>query len=203
MGAVIGYVRVSTDEQATGAQRHQIESKYKVGRWFADDAVSGATKAASREGFANLLSYIREGDILVVYAIDRLGRDTVDVLETVERLQAEGVAVVSIREGFELGTPVGKAMLTMLAAIGELERSNIKARQMAGITKARAEGRRLGREKRIDDQAVALWRWEHNETIAKTAEHFGISTPSVKRAWRRARAEGWLKEKKPSAKRAS
>lgn len=193
MGAVIGYVRVSTDEQTTGAQRHQIESKYKVDRWFADDAVSGATKAVSREGFRSLMSYVREGDTLIVYAIDRLGRNTVDVLETVERLQAGGVAIVSIREGFELGTPVGKAMLTMLAAIGELERSNIKERQMAGIMKARAEGRRLGREKQIDDQAVALWRWKHNETITKTAEHFGISTPSVKRAWRRAKLEGWFK----------
>lgn len=192
MGAVIGYVRVSTDEQTTGAQRHQIESRYKVDRWFSDDAVSGSTKATSREGFGSLLNYIREGDILVVYAIDRLGRDTVDVLETVERLQAKDVAVVSIREGFELGTPVGKAMLTMLAAIAELERSNIKARQMAGIMKARAEGRRLGRAKQIDDKAVALWRWENTETITRTAEHFGISTPSVKRAWRRARQEGWL-----------
>ncbi|MGM0694941.1 MAG: recombinase family protein, partial [Pseudomonadota bacterium] len=98
MGAVIGYVRVSTDEQTTGAQRHQIESRYKVDRWFSDDAVSGATKAASRDGFRSLMSYIREGDTLVVYAIDRLGRDTVDVLDTVEQLKTEGVAVVSIRE---------------------------------------------------------------------------------------------------------
>lgn len=192
MGATIGYVRVSTDEQATGSQRHAIESRYQVDRWFSDDAVSGATKAASRQGFSTLLSYVREGDTLIVYAIDRLGRDTVDVLETVERLHAEGVAVVSIREGFELGTPVGKAMLTMLAAIVELERSNIKARQMAGIVKARAEGRRLGREKQIDDHAVALWRWKNSETITKTAKHFGISTPSVKRAWKRAKAENWL-----------
>lgn len=194
MGAVVGYLRVSTDDQTTSAQRHQIESRYKVDRWFSDDAVSGATKAERRDGFSQLLSYIREGDTLIVYAIDRLGRDTVDVLETVERLRAEGVAIVSIREGFELGTPIGKAMLTMLAAIGELERSNIKARQMAGIMKARAEGRRLGRAKTIDDRAVALWRFENNETITRTAQHFGISTPSVKRAWRRAREEGWLEE---------
>ncbi|MGQ4879213.1 recombinase family protein [Billgrantia sp. LNSP4103-1] len=199
MGAIIGYVRVSTEEQQTGAQRHAIESRYKVDRWFSDDAVSGATKATRRDGFSSLMSYIREGDTLVVNAIDRLGRDTVDVLETVERLHAEGVAVVSIREGFELGTPVGKAMLTMLAAIAELERTNIKARQMAGIVKARAEGRRLGREKVIDDRAVATWRWENSETISRTAQHFGISVPSVKRAWRRARAEGWLG---PSVKRA-
>lgn len=192
MGAIVGYVRVSTEEQATGAQQHAIESRYKIDRWFTDDAVSGSTKASARDGFSKLISYIRDGDTLVVYAIDRLGRDTVDVLETVECLHAEGVAVVSIREGFELGTPVGKAMLTMLAAVAELERTNIKARQMAGIVKARAEGRHLGRTKHIDDRAVATWRWENNETISRTAKHFGISKSSVKRASLRARQEGWI-----------
>ncbi|MEH6642364.1 recombinase family protein [Vreelandella glaciei] len=81
------------------------------------------------------MSYVREGDILVVYAIDRLGRDTIDVLNTVESLHAKGVSVISIREGFELGAPIGKTMLTMLAAIAELERSSIKAKQMAGIAR--------------------------------------------------------------------
>ncbi|MGY4878994.1 recombinase family protein [Vreelandella aquamarina] len=192
MRIVIGYVRVSTDDQKTDAQRHGIESRYKVDRWFEDTAVSGAVKAAKREGFGKLLSYAREGDTLVVQAIDRLGRDTLDILETVEKLHSDGVAVVSIREGFELSTPVGKAMLTMLAAVAELERSNIKARQLAGIKKARAEGRRLGRAKHIDDRAVAEWRWRNQESIAKTAKHFGISEPSVKRACRLAREQGWL-----------
>ena len=85
-----------------------------------------------------------------------------------------------------LHTPMGKAMLTMLAAMAELERSNIKARQMAGIERARAEGRNLGREKVIDDVAVAQWRRENSASIKATAEHFGISTASVKRACRQA-----------------
>ena len=92
--------------------------------------------------------------------------------------------MVSIREGFDLSTPMGKAMLTMLAAMAELERSNIKARQMAGIERARAKGKNLGREKVIDDAAVAQWRKENSASIKATAEHFGISTASVKRACR-------------------
>lgn len=133
MSAILAYLRVSTDDQTDKAQRHTIESRFKVSKWFSDEAVSGVTKAKNRPGFGALLQYVREGDTVVVYAIDRLGRDTIDVLQTLEYLKVKGVAVVSIREGFDLSTPVGKAMLTMLAAMAELERSNIKSRQMAGI----------------------------------------------------------------------
>ena len=77
-------------------------------------------------------------------------------------------------------------MLTMLAAVAELERSNIKTRQMAGIAKAKAEGKALGREKTIDDAAVAIWRKDNSASIKLTAEHFGISPASVKRACRTA-----------------
>lgn len=107
-------------------------------------------------------------------------------MNTVEALQGKGVSIISLREGFDLSTPIGKAMLTMLAAVAELERSNIKIRQMAGISKAKAEGKMLGREKTIDDAAVATWRKENSASIKLTAEHFGISSASVKRACRSA-----------------
>ncbi|GHB15723.1 recombinase family protein [Modicisalibacter luteus] len=187
MSATIAYLRVSTDTQSTETQRATIENRYNVDKWFTDEATSGAIKAKDRKGLSELLNYARSGDTVVVYAIDRLGRNTVDVLETVETLEAEGVAVVSIREGFDLSTPMGKAMLTMLAAMAELERSNIKSRQMAGIERARAEGRRLGREKTIDDAQVAQWRQDHNASIKATADHFGISVASVKRACKSAK----------------
>ena len=73
-------------------------------------------------------------------------------------------------------------MLTMLAAVAELERENIKARQIAGIERARAEGKNLGRKKDIDDAAVAKWRTDNSASIKATAEHFRISPASVKRA---------------------
>lgn len=184
MSATIAYVRVSTDDQTTNAQRHAIENRYKVARWFSDEATSGVIKAKDRAGFGQLLSYVREGDTVVVYAIDRLGRSTIDVLETVEALKGKGVAVLSIREGFDLSTPMGKMMLTMLAGLAELERSNIKERQLAGLERARAEGKSLGREKVIDDEAVAQWRQENSASIKATADRFGISTASVKRACR-------------------
>lgn len=182
--AIIGYVRVSTGDQSVEAQRHSIEQKHKVDDWFADEGVSGVVRAADRPAFGDLLKYGRKGDTLIVGAIDRLGRDTLDVLATVEQLQVRGVAILSLREGFDLSTPIGKAMLTMLAAVAELERSNIKARQMAGIQRAKAEGKALGREKTIDDGSVAAWRKDNAASIAATAAQFGISTASVKRACR-------------------
>lgn len=179
---VLAYVRVSTEDQSTNAQRHAITERHNVGKWFEDQAVSGATKALERPSFAELFKYAREGDTLVVAAIDRLGRDTLDLLTTVQALEGKGVAVVSLREGFDLSTPIGKAMLTMLGAVAELERSNIRARQLAGIKRAKATGQKLGAPKRIDDEAVRIWREANNATIQETATQFSISIAAVKRA---------------------
>ncbi|MBK1701609.1 recombinase family protein [Thiococcus pfennigii] len=182
MSTTIAYLRVSTDDQTTENQRRTIAARYNISKWFVEEALSGAIPAAQRPAMAALLAYVRDGDTVVVVAVDRLGRNTIDVLTTVETLKAKGVSVVSMREGFDIGTPIGKAMLTMLAAVAELERENIKVRQMAGIERARAEGKNLGREKTIDDAAVAQWRHQNGASIRATAEHFGISPASVKRA---------------------
>lgn len=118
MTTTIGYVRVSTSDQTVENQKQQIkEAGYHISKWYVDEAVSGSVRAVERSGFSELLNYVREGDTLVVVGIDRLGRNTIDVLSTVETLQAKGVKVISLREGFDLSTPVGKAMLTMMAGL--------------------------------------------------------------------------------------
>lgn len=182
MTTVVAYARVSTDDQTCENQRRTIAARYAVSKWFSDDGVSGTVVATQREGLSALLAYVREGDTVVVAAIDRLGRNTIDVLNTVEALKAKGISVVSMREGFDLATPAGKLMLTMLAAVAELERENLKARQLAGLERARAEGKHLGRKKSVDDAAVAAWRAANSASIKATAEHFDISAASVKRA---------------------
>lgn len=184
MSEILAYVRVSSSDQTTKSQRAAIEQRFKVDRWFADEATSGVIKARARKGLGELLSYARQGDTVVVYAVDRLGRDTIDVLETVTALKEKGAAVVSLREGFDMSTPMGEMMLTMLAAMAKLERANIKDRQMAGIRRAKAEGKNLGRDKVINDVQVSRWREENNASISATAEHFRISPASVKRARR-------------------
>ena len=182
MSAIVAYARVSTEDQTCENQRRTISARYAVAKWFTDDGVSGAIAATERPAMAALLAYVREGDVVVVAAIDRLGRNTIAVLNTVEALKMKGVFVVSMREGFDLATPAGKLMLTMLAAVAELERKNLKARQLAGLERAKAEGKNLGRTKTIDDAAVLAWRTENSASIKTTAEHFGISAASVKRA---------------------
>ena len=182
---IFAYSRVSTSDQSVESHKHQIEQAgYKIDYWHCDTGISGTVKALDRPGFSQCFNQLRTGETLVVPAIDRLGRGTVDVLTTVQALQDKGVRVVSVREGFDLSTPMGKAMLTMLAAVAELERSNIRARQMAGIERARAEGRNLGRPSKIDKQQVAEWRRTNNASIQTTANHFGISPASVKNACR-------------------
>lgn len=190
MTAIIAYTRVSTDGQSVEAQRHAIGHRFNVSEdgWFTDEATSGTTKAMDRKGFAALFNYARKGDTVVVAAIDRLGRNTIDVLETVEALKAKGVTVVSMREGFDLSNATGKLMLTLLAGVAELERENIRARQMAGINKAKADGRKLGAPKQHDAAAIAAWRKETGSSIAATADHWKVSLATVKRACNATRA---------------
>lgn len=158
MSSVIGYVRVSTHDQTIENQKQQITDSGKlVNKWFMDEAVSGSVKASEREGFASLLNYIREGDTLVVTGIDRLGRNTIDVLQTVEMLQAKGVKIISLREEFDLSTSVGKAMLTMMAGLASLEKDLIAERRTAGIKRAQSEGVHCGRPiKATSEQIVEL-----------------------------------------------
>lgn len=190
-GIVYGYARVSTDDQTCENQRLTIQAKYPdLKKWYQDEGVSGTVPAAQRPALAKVLELVEAGDTLVVVAIDRLGRDTLDVLNTVETLKKKGVSVVSLRENFDMTTPIGGFMLTLLAGLASLEKATIKERQLAGIKRARAEGKNLGKVKTIDDSQVAKWRKDNNESIAQTAKHFGISLSSVKRACSNAASQG-------------
>ncbi|HBB4273586.1 TPA: recombinase family protein [Escherichia coli] len=172
--AVIGYCRVSTQDQTVDNQKLQIEKVHKVDKWFIDEAVSGATKATSRDGFRDMMNYVRCDDMLVVVAIDRLGRNTVDVLSNVESLQTKGVRVVSLREGFDLSTPIGKAMLTMMAGLADLEKDLISERRKAGIERAKAEGVHMGRPVKASSETVKTL-ISQGKTRLQIQEELGIS----------------------------
>ncbi len=190
IGIVYGYARVSTDDQTCENQLLTIKTKYpELKKWYQDEAVSGTIPAAQRPALARVLELTESGDTLVVVAIDRLGRDTLDVLNTVETLRKKGVSVVSLRENFDLSTPFGGFMLTLLAGLATLEKATIKERQLAGIKRARLEGKNLGKVKTIDDKEVAKWRADNNASIKQTSDHFGISLSSVKRACNAGNAE--------------
>ncbi|HDE1087495.1 TPA: recombinase family protein [Klebsiella quasipneumoniae] len=154
--STIGYVRVSTDEQTTENQQQQIAERYHIDKWFIDEATSGTTKAIGRHGWSSLMNYVREGDTVVCVAVDRIGRNTIDLLQTVEALKEKGVSVVSMREGFDLSTPAGEAMLTIMAALAKMELSVLDERRKAGIKRAKSHGIHCGRPAKATTEDILL-----------------------------------------------
>ena len=125
----IGYIRVSTEHQET-ARQQEIMSNYKVDRIFSEK-LSGAN--ADRPQLRAMLDFVREGDTLYVESIDRLGRSTKDLLNIIDTLTDKGVTLVSHKENIDTDTPTGKFMLTVFAALSQLEREQLKQRQREGI----------------------------------------------------------------------
>lgn len=191
--ARLAYYRVSTTDQSIEAQRHALQQATggePFTHEFKDEGISGAVPAAQRPGFAELLRFARKGDTLHVHAVDRLGRDALDVQATVRELLHRGVAVEVHGLG-RIAKGVGELILAVLAQVADMERQRIAERTAAGREKARealtATGlthrgkTSLGRPPAADAAAVAAWRQEHSASIAKTAEHFRLSVATVKR----------------------
>ena len=184
----IAYYRVSTGDQSIEAQRKALGNSFD--REFSDVGVSGATQAVERPGFANLLSYIREGDTLHIYAIDRLGRDALDVQAMVRRLLEMGV-MLDVRGLGAIGRGVGELIVAVLAQIADMERQRIRERCDAGRDAARtslaATGRThkgktsLGRPKAAVPSEVAAWRKSNAASIRQTCEQFSLSKATVAR----------------------
>lgn len=184
----IAYYRVSTADQSIEAQRQALGGGFD--KEFSDEGVSGATLAADRPGFGALLSYVREGDTICVYAIDRLGRDALDVQSVIRKLLDKGVTV-DVRGLGPIGRGVGELVVAVLAQMADMERARIKERCDAGRAAAKASlaltGKThrgkvsLGRPVAKDREQVLAWRRENSASIAMTAAHFDISTATVKR----------------------
>jgi putative DNA-invertase from lambdoid prophage Rac len=180
----LSYLRVSTNEQTVQNQRQAISAAgWEINKEFIDEAVGGATAANSRKGWTECISYMREGDTLVVYALDRLGRSTVDVLEQINSVRESGVRLVILKQGFDTDTPAGKLALTMFAAFAEFEHNIRKERQTEGIIRARAEGKYQGRKPKLTDvQKIELRkRYEAGENRSELSRQFGIDRATVHR----------------------
>jgi putative DNA-invertase from lambdoid prophage Rac len=184
----IAYFRVSTGDQSIEAQRAAMPGPFD--QEFSDVGVSGAMLAASRPGFAELLTKVRSGDTVYVYAVDRLGRDALDVQATVRRLIDAGVTV-DVRGLGPIGRGVGELILAVLAQVADMERHRIAERTEAGRNAARkalqATGKThrgkdsLGRPKAADAASVVKWRRDQKASIQDTARHFKLSPATVKR----------------------
>jgi len=184
----IAYYRVSTSDQSIEAQRSAMGGPFD--EEFKDEGVSGGTLAANRPGFSALLSKLRRGDEVHVYAVDRLGRDALDVQSTVRRMLDEDVTLHVHGLG-PIGRGVGEVILAVLAQMADMERGKIAERTAAGREAARRclsetgkthRGKdSLGRPKAANDAVVVSWRRQNGASIAETARHFGVSRATVKR----------------------
>ncbi len=188
--AIIAYYRVSTSGQSTDSQRVDIESKYKVSKSF-EDVCSGTTKAGDREGFTACIDYIREGDQLVVWDLDRLGRDSIDVQLTIQRIKEKGGSIFIESMGVDLNSDAGELLIVIMSKVAEMERKKILARTEAGRKAAREEGKHMGRPQKIDIQQVVELR-SKGASIANTAKELGCSIATVKNLTAKAKKEGLM-----------
>ncbi len=177
----IGYARVSTGEQTLDLQLDALKAA-GCGKVF-EETASGAK--ADRPVLAEALTYIRDGDTLVVWRLDRLGRSLGHLIETVAELAERGIGFKSLTEQIDTTTPGGKLVFHVFGALAEFERDLIAERTQAGLRAARARGRVGGRPKALDTPAkVAMARALHADkrhSIADICTTLGISRATLYR----------------------
>ena len=169
----IGYVRVSTEEQNTARQEIMLR-ELDVDELFVDRA-SG--KNADRPELNRMMNFVRRGDTVIVESISRFARNTRDLLDLVEQLTAKQVEFVSRKEAIDTTTPTDKFMLTVFAAVAELEREYILQRQREGIAIAKQQGKYRGRPPKVypDFERIAA-RWQKGEiTAVQAMKQLGMS----------------------------
>src|SRR5271169_1171223 len=145
--ARIGYTRVSTVSQTLDQQNAALTAA-AVTKTFSD-TMSGARD--DRPGLAALMEYVREGDVVVVWKLDRLGRNTLHILETVKLLTERGVTLVSTTDGIDSSTAAGRMVIGVLASMAEFERELVKERTALKREAARKNGTRFGRLRKVAD----------------------------------------------------
>jgi len=178
---LIGYARVSTDDQHLSLQLDALQA-VGCGRILKDTA-SGAK--ADRPGLAQALEYVRDGDTLVVWRLDRLGRSLTQLIELMTQLDKQGVGFKSLTEQIDTTTSGGKLIFHIFGALAEFERNLIRERTMAGLQAARARGRLDGRTKLPDtyrkvQEARQLYH-DHRNSITDICKTLGVSRATLYR----------------------
>jgi DNA invertase Pin-like site-specific DNA recombinase len=153
----IGYARVSTGDQSTDTQVERLKTAGCT--TVRTEKLSGKARDLRLE-LATIIEFIREGDELVVVKLDRLGRDTRDVLNIVHELEAKGASVRVLEPDISTAGPMGKVVLTVLGMVAEMELGFIKERQRAGIEAAKAKGIYKGRPVKLDWKRIRQMRAE-------------------------------------------
>lgn len=188
---VFAYCRVSKAELTTSNQVFEIQSAgFAVDpKRTVTETISGSTDAFKRPGFARLVDRLETGDVLVVTKLDRLGRNAMDVDSTVSKLASLGVRVHCLQlGGVDLTSPAGAMTMRVLSAVAQFERDLLIERTQAGLARAKAEGKTLGRKAALSPtrQSEVLARRKAGESLGALAKAFGVSRAAIQRIERKA-----------------
>jgi putative DNA-invertase from lambdoid prophage Rac len=184
------YCRVSTAEQTTENQVREIAASgftVEPHRVVAE-TISGSTSATERTGFAQLLIRLEAGDVLIVTKLDRLGRNAMDVRSTVEGLAQRGVRVHCLAlGGADLTSPAGKMTMGVIAAVAEFERDLLIERTQAGLRRAKASGKAVGRPSALTEEQRRAVRKARGEgmSLGQLAKQFRVSRAAIQRVEKR------------------
>lgn len=179
-GTRIGYTRVSSVQQTLDQQNQALEAA-GVQKTFSD-VMSGARD--DRPGLAALMDYVREGDTVVVWKLDRLGRNTLHILATVRQLTDRGVTLVSVSDGIDSSTPAGRMMIGVLGSLAEYERELVKERTALKRRASQRNGIKFGRPRKVDDPrhiAIARQMKDEGHTAKDIAKYLGVSRATLYR----------------------
>ena len=185
------YCRVSTSTQFTENQTQEVKAAgfdVQAGRVI-EEIISGSVAASERPGFKKLLDRMEGGDVLIVTKLDRLGRNAMDVRQTVENLAAAGIRVHCLAlGGVDLTSAAGKMTMQVLGAVAEFERDLLIERTQQGLMRAKAEGKKLGRPEATETTSKVHFLKKYNKTQAEVATELGIGIATVKRHWNKTHA---------------
>jgi DNA invertase Pin-like site-specific DNA recombinase len=182
-GILLGYARVSTGHQSLDQQVDALTGAGVDPSRIYSDKLSGASTREQRTGLGALLDYARQGDVIVVHGVDRLGRSASEVMSTVADLLNRGIVICALREGVDSATPTGRAVLGIMASLAELELELGRERRTAAREARRARGQSIGRPKALDRQKAALAQRmsSSGESATTIAAALGVSRATVYR----------------------
>lgn len=177
----IGYARVSTDDQSLNLQLDALTAA-GCDKVFSDRGVSGAD--TTRTGLSNALGSVQEGDVLIVWKLDRLGRSLVHLIELVETLRSRGAGFCSLTDGIDTTTSTGKLVFHIMGALAEFERDLIRERTCAGLAAARLRGAKIGRPRKLSREQVEEIKHLHAKGISfsKLAPRYKVNRSTLSRA---------------------
>lgn len=186
MTRIFAYCRVSTVDQTTDTQIHEIAAAgFNIDpRRVVAETVSGSVPAMERKGFRRLLDKLDWGDKLIVTKLDRLGRNAMDVRATVERLAEMQVRVHCLAlGGVDLTSAAGKMTMAVIASVAEFERDLLVERTQAGLARAKAQGKKLGRPTSLspEQQNAVRNRRKQGASLGVLAKEFGVSRSAIQR----------------------